>query len=167
MRGLVDLSGGVGRRRNERALLGIAWESGQENAARCICHLSALRCPLQRAALPIAARCICHRTAFRSFCHFHPSPLPPLSPFPPKAQARGCPCGKAGVLPALFASTSAFPLACGIAVPFLSINTAMRKPCSCQLALMVRCLFEEDAPLLGANLHKWQSSRNFAPRLYI
>ena len=146
---------------------------------------STLHLSSQRAALPIAARCICHRTAFRSFCHFHPSPLPPLSPFPPirlyrpsahfqaaflrsaMHQARGCPCGRAGVLSALFASTSAFPLACGIAVPFLSINTAMRKPCSCQLALMVRCLFEEDAPLLGANLHKWQSSRNFAPRLYI
>lgn len=160
MRGLDDLSGGVGRRRNECALLGIAWESGQENAARCICHLSALRCPLQRAAFAIAPRSVLSSISIRRLSRR-------FLRFPPKAQARGCPCGRAGVLSALFASTSAFPLACGIAVPFLSINTAMRKPCSCQLALMVRCLFEEDAPLLGANLHKWQSSRNFAPRLYI
>lgn len=65
MRGLVDLSGGVGRRRNECALLGIAWESGQENAARCICHLSALRCPLQRAAFAIAPRSVLSAISIR------------------------------------------------------------------------------------------------------
>jgi len=121
-------------------------------SARCVAHCSALHLPS-------------HRVPF--FLPFPSVASPAAFSVPSKAQARGCPCGRAGVLSALFASTSAFPLACGIAVPFLSINTAMRKPCSCQLALMVRCLFEEDAPLLGANLHKWQSSRNFAPRLYI
>lgn len=129
---------------------------------------------MQHAASVISARCVAHCSAL----HLPSHRVPLFLPFPsvaspaafsisPKAHARGCPCGRAGVLSALLASTSAFPLACGITVPFLSINTAVRKPCSCQLALMVRCLFEEDAPLLGANLHKWQSSRNFAPRLYI
>lgn len=65
MRWLVDLSGGVGRRRNECALLGIAWESGQENTARCICHLSALRCPLQRAAFAIAPRSVLSAISIR------------------------------------------------------------------------------------------------------
>lgn len=71
MRGLVDLSGGVGWRRNECALLGIAWESGQENAARCICHLSALRCPLQRAAFAIAPRSVLSAISIRRLsCRF-------------------------------------------------------------------------------------------------
>ena len=65
MRGLVDLSGGVGRRRNECALLVIAWESEQENAARCICHLGALRCPLQRAAFAIAPRSVLSAISIR------------------------------------------------------------------------------------------------------
>ena len=82
MRGLVDLSGGVGRRRNERALLGIARESGQENAARCICHLSALRCPLQRAAFAIAPRSVLSaisiRRLSRRFLRF-PQKLKPVT----------------------------------------------------------------------------------------
>lgn len=82
MRGLVDLSGGVGWRRNECALLGIAWESGQENAARCICHLSALRCPLQRAAFAIAPRSVLSaisiRRLSRRFLRF-PKKLKPVT----------------------------------------------------------------------------------------
>lgn len=82
MRGLVDLSGGVGRRRNECALLGIAWESGQENASRCICHLSALRCPLQRAAFAIAPRSVLSaisiRRLSRRFLRF-PQKLKPVA----------------------------------------------------------------------------------------
>lgn len=82
VRGLVDLSGGVGRRRNECALLGIAWEGGQENAARCICHLSALRCPLQRAAFAIAPRSVLSaisiRRLSRCFLRF-PQKLKPVT----------------------------------------------------------------------------------------
>lgn len=82
MRGLGDLSGGVGRRRNECALLGIAWESGQENASRCICHLSALRCPLQRAAFAIAPRSVLSaisiRRLSRRFLRF-PQKLKPVA----------------------------------------------------------------------------------------
>lgn len=82
MRGLVDLSGGVGRRRNECALLVIAWESEQENAARCICHLSALRCPLQRAAFAIAPRSVLSsisiRRLSRRFLRF-PKKLKPVA----------------------------------------------------------------------------------------
>ena len=121
-------------------------------SARCVAHCSALHLPSHRTAFFLPFPSVASPSAFFIFS---------------KAHAGGCSCGRAGILLALFTSPSAFPLACGIAVPFLSINTAMRKPCSCQLAPMVRCLFEEDAPLLGANLHKWQSSRNFAPRLYI
>lgn len=38
-----------------------AWQRGgsaSENAARCICHCTALRCPMQRAASVIAPRCV-------------------------------------------------------------------------------------------------------------
>ena len=38
-----------------------AWQRGgsvSENAARCICHCTALRCPTQRAASVIAPRCV-------------------------------------------------------------------------------------------------------------
>lgn len=36
-----------------------------EYAARCMCRCSALRCPMERAAMPDGARCTCQRSALR------------------------------------------------------------------------------------------------------